>query len=853
MQLDKFFEAYQDFLKGKIVVKGKDGDINTPSPMFPFAYGHQKAACEWAWFGKRRAIFASFGLGKSICQLQLMKWVHERTGKKVLFVVPLGVRQEFINNDGPMCGMEIKFCRTTQEALDATTPYILTNYESIREDKLDPSFAAGATLDEASFLRSLGSKTTQTFIEKFKDIEYRYVATATPSPNSTKEIIHYAHFLGINDTGEILTRFFQRNSKTAGDLQLMPKQEKDFWLWVASWGLFINKPSDLGFSDEGYDLPPFEVKWHCVGVDYTRGHSQLDSRGQGRLMPKDASSLSEASKEAKATLKDRIDYAASIIESENPDKHWLLWHYLEDERAYIQKRLPQFKAVFGAQKDDVKENLILGFEHGEYQYLAPKPQMLGSGCNFQRHCSDAIFVGPSHKFNDFIQAVHRIYRYGQTKPVTIHIIYAETQTAEKDNLTRKWAEHDKLVKRMSNIIKEHGLSSEALRMTLQRNLGQKINTVTGDNFTVNHGDTVEITALMEDNSVDQIVTSIPFSDHYEYSPNYSDFGHNQGDNPFFQQMDFLVPNLLRVLKPGRVACIHTKDRIEYGRVTGNGMYTVNEFSDKTVQCFKKHGFMYMGRICIDADVVRENAQTYRLGHTENSKDSTKMGCGSLEYVLLFRKWHPDMSPNNNAYGPNPVTKVVKQPENPDNYSLSSWQIQASGIWRSSGDRLVDPDILGAMSMADVKRWWKRHCETNGYDYDTHLALCENLEKKGELPASWMLFAPHSANPDVWTDILRIDTLNTKQSQKAEMNHVCPLQIDVIRRLVERYSNEGDVVFDPFLGVGSTAYKALKMGRKAVGNELNAEYWRYAVGYCEDVEASKSVPTLFDLAQFTVAV
>lgn len=277
----------------------------------------------------------------------------------------------------------------------------------------------------------------------------------------------------------------------------------------------------------------------------------------------------------------------------------------------------------------------------------------------------------------------------------------------------------------------------------------------------------------------------------------------------------------------------------FGNMTGLGMYSVNPFSDKTIQAFTKHGFVFMGRICIDTDVVRENAQTYRLGWSENAKDSTKMGCGSLEYVLLFRKWKPEFSPNDTANGANPVIK------DNDEYSRSQWQIQASGIWRDSGDRLIDPDLLRGMTIEQVRAWWVQNASKRLYNYDEHVELCEAMEKAGSLPASWMLFAPHSQNPDVWTDILRIDTLNTKQSQKREQSHTCPLQLNIIKRLIERFSNEGDLVYDPFMGIGSTAYQALKMNRRAYGSELNSEYWGYSVGYAEQVEAEMSTPTLFD--------
>jgi DNA modification methylase len=840
-----FLERYQAFLSSKVQIVSGNGFIPVSEP-HPSLKPHQRVAVNWAIQKGQAALFASFGTGKTRSQLQLMRWVHEHTGKKTLIVAPLGVRQEFTRNDGPAMGMDVVYCRTDAEVAACNSPYVITNYERVRDGCITVSQFGGASLDEASCLRSLGSLTTQTFIDIFQSVPYRFVATATPSPNSYKELAHYAYFLGVMDLGQILTRFFQRDSKQAGNLTLYPHMEEQFWLWVASWALFISKPSDVtgnSEDDRGYDLPPLNVHWHSVPVDYAKT-IEFDGKGQGNFVPDHSSGLKAASKGRRDTLPARIEKAIDIIQAE-PEKHWLLWHDLEPERQLIEKLLPEARTVYGSQELEEREDLIMEFSAGKYRVLATKPTIAGSGCNFQRYCADAVFVNPSRddKFNDFIQAIHRIYRFLQTKKVNIHIVYAETQQKSVENLKRKWKQHEKLVAKMQSIVKKYGLSSEALQMKLARTIGCDRVEVKGENFTLVNNDCVVETALMADDSVDEIITSEPFSDQYEYSPSYNDFGHNDGGKGFFAQMDFLIPQLYRVLKPGRMACVHTKDRIRYGSVTGHGMYTVDPFSDDTVTAFRKHGFLFCGRICIDTDVVRENAQTYRLGWTENAKDSTKMGCGSLEYVLLFRKWHPSMSPDDTANGPKPVTKDNEQ------YTRSRWQIEASGIWRSSGDRLVDPHFIQGLPLGQIKAWWERYTKSKVYDYHEHVKFCEAIESVGALPAAWMLFAPHSNNPDVWTDILRINTLNTEQSRKVQESHVCPLQIDVIERLINRFSNPGDLIFDPFMGIGSVGYQALKMGRRAYGAELNRAYWSYSVGYCEQVEAVNSAPTLFDLNEF----
>jgi DNA modification methylase len=362
-------------------------------------------------------------------------------------------------------------------------------------------------------------------------------------------------------------------------------------------------------------------------------------------------------------------------------------------------------------------------------------------------------------------------------------------------------------------------------------------------FTAIRNDCVLEAQDLADNSVDMILTSIPFGNQYEYSTSVNDMGHNPNNRGFFEQLDFLTPNLLRVLKPGRIAAIHVKDRIRFGNVTGDGFPTVDPFSDDTTAAFKKAGFRLLARITIDTDVVRENNQTYRLGWSENAKDSSKMGAGMPEYVLVFRKLPSDTS---DGYADVPVAKSKEQ------YTRADWQIDAAGIWRSNGNRLPDADFLRGLSHPEIIALWKKRCLAGIYSHEEHVAIAKALEEIGHLPSTFMLFAPLSRHKDVWSDISRMLTLNTKQSMEGREKHVCPLQLDIIRRLITRYTNPGEVVFDPFMGIGSTGYQAIKMGRRALGTELSLDYWKDSVGYMEMAEREVDVPTLFDLAEAGIA-
>lgn len=837
--------SYQDFLEAKIIEPTSHGIQIDEKELNPALFPHQRDIVIWMLRGGRRGLFSSFGTGKSVIQLEIAHQVLKAKGGRFLIVCPFAVMVEFSKDAENILGYEAPvYVKTREEVLKHETGVLITNYERVRDGDVDPNDFVGVSLDEASVLRGYGTKTYQTFLPKFKDVKYRFVATATPAPNKLKELIHYAGFLGVMDTGEALTRFFQRNSQKANDLTLYPHKEQEFWYWVSSWAVFLFKPSDLGYSDEGYDLPEIKIHLHRLPVDHASAGA--DSWGNVKMFRESARSLSDAAKEKRDSLNARIQKAREIVDAGDYGDHWLLWHHLEAERKEIEKvftdekRSGGLRSVWGSMGNSAKceerELAIRDFGDGKYRILSTKPQIAGSGCNFQKHCHKAIFVGINHKFNDFIQAIHRIHRFLQNETVEIHIIYMESEDAVFDNLMGKWEQHKELIENMRDIVQRFGLSNIKKFSELKRTIGVDRKEKKGQFYTIAHNDcTLELPRL-EENSVKMICTSIPFGDQYEYCPSYNDFGHNSGNDAFFEQMDYVIPEMLRVLEPGRIAAIHVKDRIRFGNVTGYGVPTVERFSDKTADCFQKHGFLFLARIVITTDVVRENNQTYRLGWTENSKDSTKMGSGMSEYVMVFRKPQTDTS---KAYADLPVTKDKKK------YTRARWQIDAHGHWASSGDRLLTPEEWASRDMDHVTDIWKAHCERNGYDYEYHVSAGEVLEQNGRLPASFMLFPPPSTDPNVWTDILRMNTLNSEQSRKRQENHVCPLQLDIIERLINRYTNEGDLVLDPFGGLMSVPYVAVKMNRKGYGIELNEEYFEYGCGYMYAIEYKKTVPTLFD--------
>ncbi|REF69928.1 DNA methyltransferase [Paracoccus versutus] len=1016
--------SYDDFLRAKAAIAPRFGGMQVDeATLNPALKPHTRRMVSWGLQGGRRAWFASFGLHKTATQLETMRVLTETTGRPTLITAPLGVRREFMREAQERFrgsyALDLKFIRDSDQ-VDGPGIY-LTNYESVREGKVQPDPFIGVSLDEAAILRGFGgTKTFREFMALFAGddrrdqsnriktagVPYRFVATATPSPNDYIELLSYAGFLDVMDIGQAKTRFFKRNSEKADKLTLHPHKEREFWLWVASWALFVTRPSDLdpAFSDEGYDLPPLDVRWHELPVDHLAG-AAIEKSGQKRMFKDATADLSAAAREKRESLPARVEKLMEI-RAEDPAAHRIIWHDLEAERAALEKAIPavayghwletkdgdqsalalyerhyscyqyadgrerklfcgpgektvllsrcgraalawrkfidgsgetgvncaffrnegetlsssllleamaiawrrwpgerlytyvnadavqspnpgycfkqagwrfcgvtagglhilealpgapvpdvephrQLATVYGSQDLDQREELIGDFADGRVQEMGAKPVMLGSGTNLQRHCAWSVFLGIGFKFNDFIQAVHRLRRFGQTADsVRLDLIYTEAEREVRRSLERKWRQHEEMVQKMIGIIKEFGLSEVAMQQALVRALGVERVEASGPDYRCVHNDCVAETRSMPDASVQLIVTSIPFSTQYEYSPNYADFGHTDDDPHFWQQMGFLIPELLRVLEPGRICAIHVKDRIIPGGINGFGFQTLSTLHMDCVREFQRHGFAYLGMKTITTDVVRENNQTYRLGWSEQCKDGSRMGCGVPEYLLIFRRPPSDTS---NGYADRPVKKAKKEwdPEAKNwkhelGYSRARWQIDAHGYMRSNGDRTLLPEELEGLDADQVYKVWKAYNLQQVYDFEHHVRIGEALEKKGRLPPTFMLLPPHSAHPDVWTDVARMMTINAEQARKGNEMHLCPLQYDIVDRAIAQYTEPGEWVYDPFGGLMTVPFRAVKLGRKGIGVELNKGYWLDGCKYVEAASREAGMPSLFDL-------
>ena len=859
---------YSHFLKNKVRLASHDGFVIDDSEISPFIKPHNKLMVKWLVQGGRRACFARFGLHKTVTQLETIRIILTKTGGRGLIVCPLNVRAEFINDAINILKWPTppKFIRRIEETEE--TGIYITNYETIRDGKMDPRLFQVASLDEASILRGFGgSKTFREFMRLFTGdggplgnrkgtdrVNYRFVASATPSPNEYIELLAYADFLGIMDVSQAKTRFFKRDSTQADKLTLYPHKEEEFWLWVASWALFVQKPSDItgNLSDDvGYDLEelsPYSscVHWHCIKTDHSTAGIEKD--GQFRLLKMSDGGLESSAKEKRESMTDRIEKLKELY-ALDPSAHKIIWHDLEPERKLIEKTFETSVSVYGSQVLEDREEIISKFTNGEIIDLNAKPQMLGSGCNLQKNCAWSIYLGIGHKFNNFIQSLHRIHRYGQKKEVRFDLIYTEAENTIRKNLERKWNQHNHLVKRMTEIIKQYGLSHVEMAQHLTRKMGIERIEVKGRSYTAVQTDNVPEAKKLETNSIGLILTSWPFANQYEYSPNYADFGHTDNSKEFFAQMDYLTPELFRALIPGRIYALHVKDRIIPGGMNGLGFQTTYPFHMDCTAHMVKHGFGYLGMKTIVTDVVRENNQTYRLGWTEQCKDGSKMGVGMPEYLLLFRKPQTDTT---KAYSDIPVFKEKKEWSAAEKkwlrdtgYSRAKWQVDAHGFTRSNGNRLLQPEEWLNLEHDQIFQRFKNWSLSSVYDFDFHVKLGETLEAAGKLPSGFMLLQPQSWSEEVWTDITRMLTLNGSQWSLGKEMHICPFQLDLVGRVIVQMSNKGDKVLDPFAGLFSVPKLAIELERYGIGYELNPTSFLDGVHYCQAAEAEKSTPTLFD--------
>jgi len=680
-------------------------------------------------------------------------------GENTLIVAPLSVARQTVR-EAQKLGCTVRYVRSQHE-LDSGHTLWITNYDMI--DAFDFSAFGAIVLDESSILKALDGKTRGKLIAACQRIPYRLACTATPAPNDQTEIGNHAEFLGICTMSEMLSEFFvhaniqhdrvletghivrTKLSNTRGqEWRLKHHARNAFYRWMASWAMSLRKPSDLGYIDDGFILPPLMINPVWVYVPVKR---------DGELFFSGLRGIADRHAVRRVTLAERIRALSELVKGTN--EQWIIWTGLQVEADAATSALTDAVQVRGSESPDEKTKKFEAFQDGHFQVLVTKPRIAGYGMNFQ-NAHYAAFLGLSDSWESYYQCIRRQWRFGQTHPVTCYIILSTAEQEIYENVMRKEQTARQMTDELIRSIKTY--EEQELVGKHLATITQPVNeTVNGNGWTAMLGDACERLTELADNSVDLSIYSPPFADLYTYSPSERDLGNSHGWDEFFAHYAFIIREVLRVTKPGRLSCVHTSD--VPAMKLKDGYIGMRDFPGDVIRAHEREGWIFVGRAFVQKNPQAQAIRTKSKGllFAQLRKDSTHSRPALVDQVLLFKK-------------PGETASPVKPVENGelDNETWIKW---AHGLW------------------VDIQE----------------------------------------------SDVLKFTHAREEDDEK----HICPLQLGTIERCLKLYSNPGEVVLTPFMGIGSEAYQAIRFGRKVIGIELKASYFRSAVEAIREAERASS--------------
>lgn len=634
--------SYQDFIAAKHIRAGWHGIEVSPADIHPMLYPFQRHCVEWACRKGRAALFADCGLGKSFMQIE---WARLMSAQgKALIVAPLAVAQQTIREAAKL-GVEIVYSRDGQAKGQIT----ITNYEMV--DSFDPAQFIAVVLDESSILKSYAGKTKQMLISKFASTPYRLACTATPAPNDHVELGNHSEMLGIMPQMEMLMRWFKHSSENTKEWNLKGHAAKDFWRWVSTWAISIGKPSDMGYSDTGFCLPALNIQEHVVAADMT-----IDSGD--KLFRDTTMNATTIHREMKLTADDRAKEVAALIDETNP---WIIWCNTNYEADCLTAAIPGAVELRGNETIEQKERKLAGFTDGTIRVLITKPSMAGFGLNWQ-HCANVAFVGLSYSYEQFYQAIRRCWRFGQPREVQCHVILGEGEIPILNAVKVKEGLHDSMRHAMIEAVQaEHNHDREELKLSYERD------ETSGGNWRLILGDSCQEIKSIPDESVDLSVFSPPFANLYIYSDSACDMGNCKDEAEFFTHFKYLVEDLYRITRPGRMAVIHCVDLPLFK--WKDGVQARKDFPGQIISCFEDAGWIYHSRVTIWKDPVVEMQRTKSQGllYKQLRSDSCYSRQGMADYLIIMRKFGDE-------------SKFVPVTHNPADFPLDQWQQWASPVW-----------------------------------------------------------------------------------------------------------------------------------------------------------------------------
>lgn len=616
-----------------------------PLPLTVPAFGWQKIVIQWAVRQGRCALFVECGLGKTLMQLEWARQVAEHANNRVLLLCPLAVAEQTVA-EGDRFGVPVKHARQPDEV--GVRGIYITNYE--RLELFDGVKFAGVVLDESSILKSFNGKTRQLLTERFSDTPYRLCCTATPSPNDFTELGQHADFLGICTRAQMLASYFINDTADTGEWRLKGHSVEAFWLWVASWAACVSMPSDLGFSDDGYILPPVHTRVVRVPV------SHKAEEGSEMLFHLPNASATDLHRELRRTLAARVKAAADIANA--TDEQVIVWCESNDESSELAKVIPDAVEVTGSDKPIHKERKLHLFLTGEARVIVTKPSIAGFGLNWQ-HCRNEIYVGLSHSFERFYQASKRIHRFGQKREVNRYIIQPDTDDGVMANVLRKQQQHETM-KALVRFTRDNLFQNSKIEI-----MNTEIKPENGENWTLYHGDCVRVAKTIKDNSIGFSVFSPPFADLFTYSSDVQDMGNCAGMDEFMVQFGHLINELHRITMPGRECAVHCCDLL--ATKWKDGDIEFKDLSGAISAAFRERGWLFHSRVTIWKSPVTEMQRTKAHGllYKTLQKDSANSRVGAPDYLLVFRK---------RGVNPKPITHT------PNDLPIDAWQEIASPVW-----------------------------------------------------------------------------------------------------------------------------------------------------------------------------
>jgi DNA modification methylase len=742
---------YHAFLDTKKHRTADTGISVMPEAVQSKLFEWQREIVLWALRKGRAAIFLDTGLGKPFIQLEWARIL----GHPALIVAPLSVARQTVR-EALKLGVEVRYVRGQSDVTPDHKLWI-TNYEMV--ESFDLSWFGSVVLDESSILKAIDGKTRKKLTNLCRATPYKLCCTATPAPNDYTEIGNHAEFLGICTIPEMLATFFinankehtlqyggetyrkKGSNKGGTEWRIKHHAEERFFEWLSSWAITMTKPSDLGYDDGGFILP--ELRLHPVFVETQYKGDQLFFTGLHGIADRAAT--------RRSTLDKRMDALKAAVNGSG--EQWIIWTGLDSESKAAKGAFPHAAEVCGDDSPDYKATTFEAFQDGKVPILVTKTKVGGFGMNFQ-NAHKMAFLGLNDSWEAFYQAVRREWRYGQTEPVDVHIIMSDVEAEIYQNVMRKDAMAKRLREKLIEQInkyerKELGMSSELAT-------DYKEDDRRGNGWTAMMGDSCERLKELATDSIDMSVYSPPFADLYTYTASDRDLGNCRGWDEFFGHYRFIIQEVLRVTKPGRLTCVHTSDIPAIAQK--DGYIGVKDFPGAVIRAYEQEGWIFTGRCFVQknpqAQAIRVKSKA--LLFVQMRKDSTDSRPALVDQVLLFKK------PGDNAVPVSPVANGEL-----DNEGWIEW---AHGIW---------------------------------------LGIHE-------------------------TETLQYSRARGVDDEK----HICPLQLGTIERCIKLYSNPGETVLTPFGGIGSEAYMALKLGRKAVLIELKPEYFNVAIQNLKAAEMSR---------------